>query len=704
MPLPFVSKKSFLNFNTVLFLLSGVCLFALFLWMWQVKPYFGKLPADFSYQARVNSTDNFYDSNAKHYTGEIKSQSEFSYRVVERKENALVLENSFDVRKYSGEPIFSVNRHYAIDPHTMQHVPGLGDHDRSGYLFAPKNLKKQDFTYWHVNYDAPALMKFQRQDSLYGLPVYVYTASFSADQTSSLTNLPEVGKTRGIIVDTELTIWVEPTTGWLVSYQDESVAWYYNLDTKQKIEPWNTFSNTFTEESIKSQVVRARELIYQNFLYERLLPYVLVGSGVFLLVTFMIGKLLGDRAVESVPLAILILGLVFTYAIHVLTEQNSQQLVASRFDIDAKALQNLLTKRLEIYSSALESTVAFMNSSDFVSREEWRLYVDKLDLQQEYPGIQGIGFAEVIQPDQLSTFEQAIRKEGFPTFKVTPEGKRDVYTSIKYLEPFDARNKRAFGFDMFQEPTRHDAMLKTALINEPVISKKVKLLQETETDVQAGFLMYIPVYSQSDDASESGKLQGYVYAAFRMNDFMKGALENQNFEMNIDIFDGSPNGEARLDKEALMFSSHSADQLKDQDTSSLQRKTQAIQLYESQWTLVFSGDQWYGLDFVQKYLHRIVVFFGVLITVLATLATYGLTATRGKALSLAKQITRELSNKSQELEKTNQQLSAEVAERKRNQEVLIEKTSELERMNKLMVGRELEMKSLKEKLQGKTPQ
>lgn len=55
-----------------------------------------------------------------------------------------------------------------------------------------------------------------------------------------------------------------------------------------------------------------------------------------------------------------------------------------------------------------------------------------------------MGFSRVIQPRQKYDFIGSIQKEGYLDFQITPEGERDIYTSIVYLEPFDERNKRAF--------------------------------------------------------------------------------------------------------------------------------------------------------------------------------------------------------------------------------------------------------------------
>ncbi len=52
---------------------------------------------------------------------------------------------------------------------------------------------------------------------------------------------------------------------------------------------------------------------------------------------------------------------------------------------------------------------------------------------------------------------------------------------------------------MFSESVRRKAMLKARDTGLPALSGKVILKQETDTDVQNGFLLYVPVYKNSTD-------------------------------------------------------------------------------------------------------------------------------------------------------------------------------------------------------------
>lgn len=246
------------------------------LWIWIVAPQLTKLPNNFSYKADVVSLDNFYNEAKQQFSGEARSVTKFSYEVTGEKDGILTVKNIFDVRKVTGEKIFSVERLYGIDPKTGKHVAGYGDRDRDGYLFAPKDLQKgEPFTYWHINYDGPAHMTFVREENLLGLSVYRYETDFKGvriDQTKNLTNLPSVGVTRGIELEPHLELWVEPTTGRLIKYKDDTIAYYYDLMTGKRLNPWNHFTNNYTSESVIEQVGIARQEKLRLTLIEYIVP------------------------------------------------------------------------------------------------------------------------------------------------------------------------------------------------------------------------------------------------------------------------------------------------------------------------------------------------------------------------------------------------------------------------------------------------
>lgn len=203
---------------------------------------------------------------------------------------------------------------------------------------------------------------------------------------------------------------------------------------------------------------------------------------------------------------------------------------------ETKTIAGALSERMRDHRQILRSGAAMMMASDHVSREDWNIFDRRQKLRTTLPGIQGFGYAIKILPDQLERHIQDIRAEGYPDYRVWPEGRRSHYSSIIYLEPFAERNLRAFGYDMFSEPVRRAAMQAACDEDMAKLSGPVMLVQEDGHDVQVGTLMYAPVYRRGAPietvAERRAALLGWVYSPYRMNDLINGILgANQNISL-----------------------------------------------------------------------------------------------------------------------------------------------------------------------------
>lgn len=214
-----------------------------------------------------------------------------------------------------------------------------------------------------------------------------------------------------------------------------------------------------------------------------------------------------------------------------------------RFESRVEDLQSLILTRMGRYEDALAAGAALFAASHDVSRNEWRDFVTTLRIGERLPGVQGIGFALRIPADQLSNHVAQVRAEGFPHYSIRPEQPREEYYSIVFLEPFEGRNLRAFGYDMATEPTRREAMERARDTGEPAVSGAVTLVQEVDTNVQRGFLMYCPVYrkgSYSRTVEERrANLIGFVYSPFRIADLMWGVVGPGLRDLDFQIYDGN---------------------------------------------------------------------------------------------------------------------------------------------------------------------
>lgn len=333
----------------------------------------------------------------------------------------------------------------------------------------------------------------------------------------------------------------------------------------------------------------------------------------------------------------LILGLLFTVLLAQGLKTQREASASGQFELHVKDLVNAIEKRLRDHEQILLGAAGLINASQqLVSRQQWQTYVASLDLQDKYPGIQGVGFTQAIIPEQLAAHEAAVRSEGFSDYHVRPVGERDLYTSIIYLEPFTGRNLAAFGFDMYSEPVRRAAMQQAVITDATRISGKVKLVQETHGKEQAGFLMYLPVYHSGMPVQTHEQrwqaLLGFVYSPYRMNDLMQGILGNDDLLIHFTLHDG----ELAL-PEALMFDSSAEAQRVSTDESSHMAIRQ-IDAYGQRWTLTLHGRD----EFIQQFespLDWLIPALGTGVSFCLFALIGSLLGRRERALSLAEEMT-----------------------------------------------------------------
>lgn len=334
---------------------------------------------------------------------------------------------------------------------------------------------------------------------------------------------------------------------------------------------------------------------------------------------------------------LLLVGLLSTaYAVYI-ARSDIEQAAMRDFAAEAEEVRLKVEARLQAHKQVLLGGAAMFDASDFVSREEWHAYAKRVRIDEHFNGIQGLGYAQAILPAQLPAHVAAVRRQGFPQYRLYPPGERELYTSILYLEPFRDRNLRAFGYDMYSDPVRRAAMVQARDENTAALSGKVTLVQETDRDVQAGTLMYAPVYRKGaalDSVSQRrAALRGWVYSPFRMNDLLDGVLarwdDHTIQHIHMQVYDG-----AGVHPEALLYDSRPGRP----NPEPLFSVIQHIDFSGRVWTLNFEqhGGELTGLDYSKAWGY---MWFGLGMSLLMFLLALSWFNTRRNAALIAAKLT-----------------------------------------------------------------
>lgn len=346
---------------------------------------------------------------------------------------------------------------------------------------------------------------------------------------------------------------------------------------------------------------------------------------------------------ELTAWVVLVLSLLLTALAWQISTQYVERRAQERFQYEVEDAKFAIGKRMLEYEQILRSGVALFNAVDHpVTRREWRAFVSTLNIEKSFPGLQGIGYSRWISPQDKDAVIAEVRAEGYPEFAIKPEGEREFYTSIIFLEPLDDRNLRAFGYDMFSEPTRRAAMQHARDANQASVSGRVVLLQETKQDVQAGFLMYLPVYRANADLNtveqRRAALQGFVYSPFRMRDLMQGILGLGKPGLDFKLYDGV---EAQTDK--LLFDTLKAwGGLSDKAAQgAAYTSRQIVDLPGRTWSAIFTGSKRFETEMSSSQPLQIAI-GGVVVDFLLFAIIWSLSQQRKRVVFTAREMTSEL--------------------------------------------------------------
>ncbi|HEY6878074.1 MAG TPA: CHASE domain-containing protein [Polyangiales bacterium] len=205
----------------------------------------------------------------------------------------------------------------------------------------------------------------------------------------------------------------------------------------------------------------------------------------------------------------------------------------------SEQIAEAIVRRIEEHETVLRGGVALFLASDRVTRSEFHDYVRNLELSRHFPGIVGVGFAQLLRGEQVGALEATLREEGFPSFAVTPPGRRTWQTPIVFLEPFSGRNLRAFGYDMFSEESRRATMERAWHSGRPSMSPVVRLVQDAASAGQSGFLLYLPVFRELPTSPWEPRRTplGFVYSPMRARDLMRGTLGQGPDDIDFALYD-----------------------------------------------------------------------------------------------------------------------------------------------------------------------
>jgi signal transduction histidine kinase/CheY-like chemotaxis protein len=247
------------------------------------------------------------------------------------------------------------------------------------------------------------------------------------------------------------------------------------------------------------------------------------------------------------PYLILLLGFCFTLVVYYYFHQLAEEQDSIRFESSVQKIQDQVRLRVATSEALLRAASGLFAASNYVGAGEFEKFIDQIELEKNYQGVQGIGYSLRFSAEDKAKVIDSMKRQGLPEFKVWPdESPRNEYNAIIYLQPRTERNLLALGYDMGSEETRRQAMDTARDTGKPTASGRVELIQEKglpEAEKQLGFLIYMPVYRNgalvNTEEQRRKALIGFVYSPFRIQDFLEPVIAAKNPDVSFEVYDGT---------------------------------------------------------------------------------------------------------------------------------------------------------------------
>lgn len=335
----------------------------------------------------------------------------------------------------------------------------------------------------------------------------------------------------------------------------------------------------------------------------------------------------------GLALSVLVGGLGLTAAGWGLTRQWIAAEERATLERRVEGLHGVMVRRVALYDQALHATAAFVRVTAPANLGDWADFVDRLSLADNFPGIPALAYAPLVRRHQLAAFVDGARAEGLEGFRVWPRDDSDLMVPNRFSAPINEGNKRALGYDMYQDPVRRSAMDAARDSGRTAITARVTLTIDAGHNAETAFIAYAPVYAKDMPADtveqRRAALRGFTLAPVRVPTLVSQVIRMAAPEAVVRLYDGSDASSA-----AEMYVSDGAEAVQ----AWLRRD---ISFSNRTWA-VFYGFR-AGVERPQdRVLPWLVLLLGGSVSVLLALLVGNLVNARGNALAMAAEITRAL--------------------------------------------------------------
>lgn len=246
-----------------------------------------------------------------------------------------------------------------------------------------------------------------------------------------------------------------------------------------------------------------------------------------------------------------------------LTSNILEKETKSLFNRQVFDIQTLIENRLQLYITVLYGVQGFIENNDKISNLEWENYLRNLQLQNRFPEINNLYYAEKVISKKQDRF---VTKYKDPLLTlVLDEAQQQILTR--------AKNK-----------------------SDIVITNKIN----TESGNLTGVFMLLPIFKNSSS-------QGFILSEYLNNNLFKSVFGKENTlpDLEVKLYAGES-----IDPENILYENVPLQEIK----ASKYRSVVPIELNFEKLTLEVTGEVGFGFPNNQKYFPVTILVTGILVS------------------------------------------------------------------------------------------
>jgi signal transduction histidine kinase len=213
---------------------------------------------------------------------------------------------------------------------------------------------------------------------------------------------------------------------------------------------------------------------------------------------------------------------------------------------DTQATVAAIDRRMDDYGQILRGAAGLYNASHSVTYQEFHDFFADQDVLRRFPGVQTIGSASYVPRAGLAAYIKRTREQIAATdliharFAPYPPLAPDAQEALisDHLEPPPTDN-RTFGLNFLSEPNRRRAALLARRTGRPAATAPIAFARLGGSSL--GIDLMVPIYG--GPPSETGSPRewaGVVYAAFRLDNLLRGILGMDATVADLEVYDLGP--------------------------------------------------------------------------------------------------------------------------------------------------------------------